>query len=222
LVARSRLIRLILEELEAAMTRDRARIILRASIGSFRTVDPEVLLAKADGPLRAALYEQLGVANGGLLADRICDVLLRHATSGIRTKTEAHGTDPAVSVGVLACGDADRTRRLIAGVEAIGFRAVTLGAARTLGATPAASWVNAFLITADLPLADIRDLAWWNAQRDEPAIVIVWPVENVTPEWGKALQEPMHLPEASFALLAKTLANRIEVVRQRLLREAGG
>lgn len=204
------------------MTRDRARGVLRASIGSFRNVETEVLLAKADGPLRAALHEQLGLANGGLLADRICDVLLRHATSGIRTKTEAHGTNPAVSVGIIACGDAERTQRLIVGVEAIGYRAVAVGTARTLGATPAASWVNAFLITADLPLADVRDLAWWNAQRDEPAIVIVWPVENVAHEWGKALHEPTHLSVASFALLAKTLANRIEEVRQRMLREAGG
>ena len=73
-MTRTRLIRLILEELENVMAREHAREVAHAHLGSFGGADD--LLEHVDGPFRAALQDQLGRAAGDAVADRIVVITL--------------------------------------------------------------------------------------------------------------------------------------------------
>lgn len=209
-----RLLRLVHEELVAVMTRDRAEALVAETLGPPGERDVETLLAMADGDLRAALRRQLGRAAGDTVADRVCGALLAHVPSGIRRKRPPERTTPPpISVGVLHTGDRPRTKRLLAGLESAGFRGVKLDVRATIASCPAAAWVEAFLVPADLGVADARELAWWVAHRDLPALVVVWPLERVEPAWGKAIQQAVFLEQASFALLARTLTTLVTELR---------
>ncbi|MCC7536901.1 MAG: hypothetical protein IT379_11840 [Deltaproteobacteria bacterium] len=182
------------------MTREHARDLLHAVLDPHPNADAEQLLTIVDAELRVALHDHLGRTTGQAVADRICGALLVHVPSGIRRKTP-----PApLTIGIVHATNTTPTERLAAGVETIGYRAVILPSGG-LGTNPAAEFADAFLITPDLSLADARDLAWIAANRDQPAPVIVWPIDRITPGWGKAIPHVIHLEHASFALLQKTL-----------------
>ncbi|MCC7538809.1 MAG: hypothetical protein IT379_21470 [Deltaproteobacteria bacterium] len=215
-LSRSRWVRVILEELEASMTRDRAGDLVREALGSEPIFDVELLQEKVHGPLRAALVEQLGLGVATVLADRICDALARHASSGVRRKLTSEPQLPAITVGVVA--SSKRYPRMVAGVESLGFRAVVVNADQELGVEPAA--IDAFLVATGLPIAEARELAWRNARRPAPALVVVWPLGEVAPAWAQALGNPIVLEEASFTLLARVLLDHALAAGERSSRSS--
>lgn len=205
------------------MTRERARDLVRVVLGTSHALEVNELLDVADGPLRGALVRQLGVTSGGMLADRICDLLMRHATSGIRTKADVFAANEKIVVGIVGAPDEARRHRLLAAVKSLGATAVVVEIDPSLGDADADAGppLDALLVPSDLPVSQVRELAWRNAQLDDPALVVVWPVDEVAAAWGRALHDAVYLEEPSVPLLAATLISRLRRPRRCASSEAG-
>lgn len=170
------------------------------------------------GPLRAGLRTRLRPTAADVLVERIVAALGRHAPSGIRkratTAPPPRHTERAISVGLIAGSDAGMQQTLVVGIEAVGLAAVAVGRATTLGSRPAAEWVDAFLVTSDLPAADVRELAWYVSEREQRAVVVVWPIGEGGNPWGRAIPGAVVLRAPDFALLAETLVEHVGGLRE--------
>ncbi|MCC7537835.1 MAG: hypothetical protein IT379_16545 [Deltaproteobacteria bacterium] len=218
----SRLLRLVTEELEAALAPDAVRTLLERAMDPTKVdaSDAESLLACVHGPLREALGDMVRPDEAEALANRIADMLTPHVRSGIRKKREPTTpvvvqTQQRVSVGVVHGSDRALRDTLVAALGAVGIASVSLGSARGLSATPAASWVDAFLVTSDLSAHDARELAWFVANRAHPSIVVVWPVGDQVAPWAAAIEGAVLLGHPDVELLAATLVDMVGDLRDR-------
>lgn len=218
-----------MEELESSFAPDVVEEVLGEALDggeSLDTRDAIAMLAFADGPLRSVLRRRLGESAGGALADSACALISPRRTApsssqppkrdsifpSVPDLDEASAIPPSVAVFQSDAGVRPTTLRT---VQSQGVTVVVLGSPRMLARSAAAEWVDVFVVSSTLSIADARELGRWVDHREKPASVVVWPSGTERPAFEGVLRAAVACPTADALVLADIVWREVAGVRGR-------